>query len=418
MIIIPFSPEAEWRHRPVGTWLLIAVNVFIHLLWTSRDPACIQPWTIDFQAIDPVQWLSSAFLHGDWLHLVGNMVFLYVFGQVVEDFTGRWFLPLYLLLAGGSGALVQIVLLNRGEVGHALGASSAIYGLVVLALLWAPEIRLKTLFWLFLARPFVREVRILWMALYYLAWEVAAVLISRAEVNSPFLHFCGILVAVPVGLLCLREKWVQTDGLDLPALWMGWGSPAPSPASAPVPVHATMPGVQSGGGLTAPASAASPSAPRPPEPEGPVDWEEQVVRITAAIEAGRSRVAWAALGVLRSEHPERRVDSDLIYSLAACCEASEDHQWAMQLLQELVKHDNRHRDLAWLAIARIRTFRRDEPEGGRAALGRVRVEALDSAKRTEYQLIQERIARRLRLPSATTRIGRAVGGGPQHQEQT
>jgi len=100
--------------------------------------AAIHPWATVF---------TSMFLHGGWLHLGGNMLFLWIFGNNVEDLLGRArYLVLY-LGAGVAAALVQ-ALLNRASEVPMLGASGAIAGVLGAYLITYPRANVHVFLWL------------------------------------------------------------------------------------------------------------------------------------------------------------------------------------------------------------------------------------------------------------------------------
>lgn len=91
--------------------------------------------------------IVSMFLHGGWLHLLGNMLFLFVFGRSVEDRYGHFkFLSLY-FLSGFAGASLHI-LLNAGSRLPSIGASGAIAGVLGAYFVSFPRARITTLFFL------------------------------------------------------------------------------------------------------------------------------------------------------------------------------------------------------------------------------------------------------------------------------
>ncbi len=90
--MIPIHDSQKNYSKPVITALLIAVNVFVFLFQKSLDPYTQRDFTFIFGFIpDRFSWLSvltSMFMHGGWMHLIGNMLFLWVFGDNVEDILG------------------------------------------------------------------------------------------------------------------------------------------------------------------------------------------------------------------------------------------------------------------------------------------------------------------------------------------
>ena len=81
--------------------------------------------------------VTSMFLHGGWLHIIGNMLFLWVFGDNVEDRLGHGVYLLFYLLAGIAAALIQGAI-DPGSVVPVLGASGAVAGVLGAYLIWFP----------------------------------------------------------------------------------------------------------------------------------------------------------------------------------------------------------------------------------------------------------------------------------------
>ncbi len=91
---------------------------------------------------------ASMFLHGGWVHLVGNMLFLFVFGRSIEDRFGHLKFLLIYLLSGLGGAVLHIVL-NAGSRVPSIGASGAIAGILGAYFVSFPSARITTLIPLF-----------------------------------------------------------------------------------------------------------------------------------------------------------------------------------------------------------------------------------------------------------------------------
>jgi rhomboid family protein len=92
---------------------------------------------------------ASMFLHGGWLHLIGNMLFLFVFGRSIEDRFGHLkFLLIY--FASGLGAALAHIILNAGSAVPSIGASGAIAGILGAYAFCYPRARITTLIPLFI----------------------------------------------------------------------------------------------------------------------------------------------------------------------------------------------------------------------------------------------------------------------------
>jgi membrane associated rhomboid family serine protease len=147
------------------TLLLIVANVWIFLLELSQGPALnhmilvlgvvparyTAPHLLHHAALGGsfIPLLAALFLHGGWLHLLGNMLFLFVFGRSIEDRFGHLkFLAMY-LLAGLGGNLLHI-LLNPASRVPTIGASGAIAGILGAYFVTFPAARITTLIPLFI----------------------------------------------------------------------------------------------------------------------------------------------------------------------------------------------------------------------------------------------------------------------------
>lgn len=357
-IILPYRPDASWRHPPNGTIAIMLALLLIHIVWGRGDPAALEPYLLNFQSLAPLQWLTSAFLHADWFHLCGNLVFLFVFGAIVEDYLGRWLIPAYLLMAVSSGALEQCISLLEHRQGYALGASSAIYALVAMATLWAPRTHVSTFIWVIPLRPHWVRIRVLWLAGCYMFMQVLSVWIQGGEPSSEFLHACGIVVGLGLGFLCLREKWVQTNGEDLLA------QEPPRRSVDPPPVAG-------------------------------VPWEEQAARLEAAAVSGELRVALAAYEVLRRDHPLRLPAMPVLERLVALCEDHLDFDRAVAITERALAVGPVS-DVLRLRFARICGVHLGDADGGRAQLDLIRATDLPDGDRAAYAQLRSRLERRNR----------------------
>lgn len=97
----------------------------------------------------PLSLLYSLFMHGSWLHLLGNMLFLWIFGNNIEDRLGRVKFTFFYLLCG-IGASLAHVLFNLGSLVPVIGASGAISGVMGAYLALFPQARVRTLVFVFI----------------------------------------------------------------------------------------------------------------------------------------------------------------------------------------------------------------------------------------------------------------------------
>ena len=138
------------RSPPVVTVVLIALNVLVFFLELSGGQTFIQQW-----AFVPVRFgtdpsgqahtvLSAMFMHGGWLHLFGNMLYLWIFGDNVEDAFGPLKFLLFYLLCGVAATFAQYYVSMGSRVPN-VGASGAIAGILGAYLLMFPSARVRVL---------------------------------------------------------------------------------------------------------------------------------------------------------------------------------------------------------------------------------------------------------------------------------
>lgn len=179
----------------------------------------------------PTQWVTAAFLHADIMHLVGNMIFLWAYGLVVEGKIGWWrFLMTYLLIAVIQHLIVQTVFsVPAGEwtdarVRYCLGASGAISGLMAIALLWAPVNTFTVVWgyrWGMFASVHDDEITIRTFSLWFIGWDLFVAWLIGFSLCTPMLHLTGVAVGLVAGLLFLEWRWVDCERFDLLTLWTG-----------------------------------------------------------------------------------------------------------------------------------------------------------------------------------------------------
>jgi membrane associated rhomboid family serine protease len=208
--MIPISDENPTLRRPVMTWALLAT---ITLVWVvaqgagldqyrlaasvcnyglvpgeltgqaqlgfalplGRDIACV----VDDEPINALTPLTSMFLHGSWGHLLGNALFLWVFGNNIEDSMGPWRFLVFYILCGLAAVGAHIVVDPASPV-PTVGASGAISGVLGAYLVLYPRARVNMLFWFVI---FIRVIPLpAWLVLIW--WFAIQVLQGLPQLSS------------------------------------------------------------------------------------------------------------------------------------------------------------------------------------------------------------------------------------------
>jgi len=164
--MFPIRDDTPRFSTPYVTWFLIGLNLLIFLFEASLDPASLNALIRQFAVIPahitallsgakgasastsllPV--LTSMFLHGSWMHVIGNMWFLYIFGDNIEDYLGHFKYLIFYLLSGIAAMLLQVLLTPASRVPN-VGASGAIAGVLGAYFILYPRARVLTWFPIF-----------------------------------------------------------------------------------------------------------------------------------------------------------------------------------------------------------------------------------------------------------------------------
>jgi membrane associated rhomboid family serine protease len=150
-MVIPIRVSQPSYSRPVVTVGLIVVNILVFLYERSLDPYSLNEF-IGIYGLRPYDFhfanvFTSIFLHGGWLHVAGNMLFLWVFGDNVEDILGHGKFLVFYLVCGVAAALAQTAMDPVSRI-PMVGASGAIAGVMGAYLVKFPHSRVDMLAWL------------------------------------------------------------------------------------------------------------------------------------------------------------------------------------------------------------------------------------------------------------------------------
>jgi membrane associated rhomboid family serine protease len=160
MFFFPISDDNHSTIRPYVSYCIIALCCFI-FLWQSTLPTNLYKDAIYNFGIVPVALLgdqpgfinpyltifTSMFMHGSWMHLLGNMVFLWIFGDNIEDSMGHKKFLLFYLLCGLLAAFLQ-ALIDPSSTTPMIGASGAIAGILGAYLVLHPKANVNVLLWI------------------------------------------------------------------------------------------------------------------------------------------------------------------------------------------------------------------------------------------------------------------------------
>lgn len=223
-MFIPIYDNNKLRHLPFQyvTVLLIAVNVGVFLIQQQGMSICrlasfalipvelLNRGLFDAQCVpddsiaipENLTLVSYMFFHGSWMHLLGNMLFLWVFGDNVEDAVGHMKFLIFFLLCGMAGGLLHSIMLND-SARPLVGASGGVAGVVAAYLMLHPRVRV----WVLVLRFIPIRVSAMFVLGLWVAMQFVMLAIPQAGPVAWWAHVGGIIAGV-VLIVVMRRPGV------------------------------------------------------------------------------------------------------------------------------------------------------------------------------------------------------------------
>ena len=220
MFLIPYKLETTFTRIPYANAVLIVITSLIFFL-----PEQIFPMS-DKQSLVLRNWdasglLGNMFLHGGFFHLLGNMLFLWIFGNAICASVGNISYGFLYLCLGVVAAVVHLSFDAR----PAIGASGAINGIVGMALVFFPRNRIHV--WYFFAIPFIWLFKVgrfatstFWMVLYWLVFDIIGSMGSPDGI-AHWMHLGGFAGGIIIAICALKFNLVELHNLSLFDIFAG-----------------------------------------------------------------------------------------------------------------------------------------------------------------------------------------------------
>ncbi|BAB75473.1 rhomboid family intramembrane serine protease [Anabaena sp. FACHB-709] len=231
--MIPISDNLHFRERPIINYWLIGINIFIFLweiklelsgelgyfinTWglvpsqisTALHNALINPaaWVVVFGRLFSL--LFAIFLHGSFSQILGNMLFLWVFGKAVENILGHKHYLGFYLVAGVVTGLAQIIIEPNLTV-PLVGANGAIAAVLGAYIIKFPNVKIDTilpLILIYIPIELPASFYSLWWYIQQLFYGIGSLNIPPMGVNQPSLAYWMQLVAMTIGAAYIRKKF-------------------------------------------------------------------------------------------------------------------------------------------------------------------------------------------------------------------
>ena len=228
-MFIPLHDDNPLEHlsRPYVNYALIAVTIVCFVITGGFSQSAVHSMAVGFGFIPsianeltplspqyvpgPATYVTYAFLHADWLHLLGNMAFLWVFGDNVEDALGHMKYLVFYFLCAAAAAFVH-ALFNIGSLAPLIGASGAVAGVVGAYLVLHPRVKL----WILLLGRIPLKLSAMWVLGGWIAFQVFKVLAAADGDEVAWWAHIGGLIAGAVLIVVLRRPGVPLLDQNLP----------------------------------------------------------------------------------------------------------------------------------------------------------------------------------------------------------
>lgn len=235
--MIPLRDENPSRHTPWMMWLLLAGNLAmfvyqIQIRAAGGDDAYVElffrlglipealtspgVWT-SMPVPAPLTLFSSMFVHGDFFHLAGNMLYLWIFGDNVEDVMGPFRFLAFYLLCGLGAAATQVAIMPASDV-PMVGASGAIAGILGAYALLYPRARVLTLVFLLIFVRIMYLPAVVLLGIWFLMQLLSAGSSAGAGV-AWWAHIGGFVV----GVVLVRALAARLPTRTIQAKYRRWG---------------------------------------------------------------------------------------------------------------------------------------------------------------------------------------------------
>ena len=220
--MFPIRDTQPSYSKPVVTVLIIVVNLLVFLFEFSLDPYTLNAF-ISYYGLTPDRFhisaiFTSMFVHGGWMHVLGNMWFLWIFGDNIEDILGHGKYLVFYLLCGVAAAMTQIFFSPDSRV-PMVGASGAIAGVMGAYMIKFPRSRIVTVIFIVFFFTWT-EIPAWLMLIYWFGIQLFSGVGSIAEAQYAqggtafFAHVGGFVAGmILVSLMGARQRYYRRQDL-------------------------------------------------------------------------------------------------------------------------------------------------------------------------------------------------------------
>jgi len=224
--MLPIGDVNPRRRFPVVTVVIIVINLLVFVYQNLlTDPALerfvlsagMVPYLVTntFGPSTAITLLTSAFLHGSWMHILSNMLYLWIFGDNVEDRLGPLGFVLFYLAAAVAAGLAQVLVYPASQI-PTIGASGAVAGVLGAYAVLYPRTRVRTLIFLFYIVRIVQLPALIVLGFWFVTQlfsGLAAITTMSMGGVAWFAHIGGFVAGLIVGRIVKPAQRPAPRGL-------------------------------------------------------------------------------------------------------------------------------------------------------------------------------------------------------------
>jgi membrane associated rhomboid family serine protease len=212
LLLFPTDIETLEREKPYANYVVIGLTVLLFFWsWSAEESALVDSMVLT--GWNPVGLVGHLFLHGGFMHLLGNMLFLWAFGNVVCRTTSNRMYP-WLYLGCGLGAAVTHLIVDGDP---AVGASGAVNGMVGIALAMFPFNRVE-MRWVFFGRSDTFDIKLWILAGIWFLMDLWGAVRNAGGVAYAA-HLGGLITGLGIGFYLLHSGRVLLSVYDNESLY-------------------------------------------------------------------------------------------------------------------------------------------------------------------------------------------------------
>jgi membrane associated rhomboid family serine protease len=207
LLFFPYKVDVQSSRKPFANYLVMMAMVAAFALQLTCPQEKVDRFVLDGWSLQGL--LGYMWLHVGYGHIIGNLIFIWVFGNAVCAKVGNLlYLPIY-IAAGLLGGIVHLMFDSR----MAIGASGAIFGIIGTYLVLYPYNSIRCFFW-FLA--YVRRFSIagFWIIILWVALNILGAVSGYTGGAAYFAHIGGFVAGLILAIILLQSKLVARDSMD------------------------------------------------------------------------------------------------------------------------------------------------------------------------------------------------------------